>query len=209
MDVLVELLPPVSQQLTPVSQQLTPSYYTYARGSAFDLSTFSKLSAFSAGPRRDPLSRQIHIQSIAEAGRGGLKRGPAWLPNTFGSGITVPPQWPYSWETDLEMHTQRRGVQPSRGARDVFSSGAAGAAHPNCGILGPEPRGSPHFARLSSGVTEEQKRMLILTNERHRRHAELKYAPTDTLGLRQQLVPLTPRAPPPQSVMPLHTRPVY
>ena len=194
----------MSEQHLPVSPQLTPSYYTYARGSAFDLSTFSKLSAFSAGPRRDPLSRQIHIQSVAEAGR-----GPAWLPNTFGSGITVPPQWPYSWETDLEMHTQRRGVQPSRGARDVFSSGAAGAAHPNCGILGPEPRGSPHFARLSSGVTEEQKRMLILTNERHRRHAELKYAPTDTLGLRQQLVPLTPRAPPPQSVMPLHTRPVY
>ena len=178
----VETAPmPTGQQGTVPSSPMKPSYYQHARGSAFNPATWTSLSAFAAGPRRDPFSRQTHIMAIADAGRGGLKRGPAYMQNTFGAGVTVPPDWPYSWETDVSQHTKSHGLQPSRGA-SVMLSGAAGASHPNCGILGPSPQASPHFRILTNDATEEEKRLVLLTGERHRRHAELRYQKTDTLG---------------------------
>lgn len=166
-------------------QSSQPLPYQAARGPALDLGSFSKTTAFNAGPRRDPLSRQLHVQAIAEQGRSGLKRGPAYLSNTFGAGVSVPAQWPYSWETDINLHSRHQGLQPARGASDLFTSGAAGSSHPCCGILGSgsSPQASHHYAKLSAGATEEESRLLLLTNERHRRHAERRYAPTDTLGL--------------------------
>ena len=177
-----------SQPLQQQSQPLSPSYYDRsafkASGSAFNVAQFGCITAFNAGPRRDPLSRQLHIEAIAAVGGGGLKTGPAFMGCLSGSGVSVPPKWPYSWETDMDQHAQRQGLQPARGASAVLTSGAAGASHPNCGILGPQPKASPHFPKLSAGATEEEKRNLLLTNERHRRGAQWRYLPTDTLGLR-------------------------
>ena len=40
-----------------------------------------------------------------------------------------------------------------------------------------------HYANLSQGMTEEGRRLLLLTGERHRKGAHLRQQPTDPLGL--------------------------
>ena len=63
----------------------------------------------------------------------------------------------------------------------------AGGAHENLGNLaihlnGPPRNTTKHFAHFTNGFTEEQRRHFLLTKERRRRHADIKHAPTDTLG---------------------------
>lgn len=157
----------------------------YPRGSSFLPNSFRSNTAFIAGPRRDPLSREAHVAAISASGRGGLHGGSAHSPNTFGAGVIVPACWPGSWETDVSQRSNREPLRPAPGARSLLGAGAAGAAHPSCGILGTPSGTLPHFEKLATGCTEEQKRLLLITNERHRRHAERRYAPTDTLGIRQ------------------------
>lgn len=64
----------------------------------------------------------------------------------------------------------------------------SGASHPLLGTLALSNRGragddSRFFDRLTAGNSEEDKRQFLITNERHRRHADKKQCTTDTLGL--------------------------
>lgn len=150
-------------------------------------------AAFRAGPRRDPLSRVQHLMARSELGRlpnnlPGGQRGH----NTFGSAPTAPPGWPGTWESDIEQHSRRGPLQPANSAQiGGLLGGAAGAAHPSLGVAGvigiagapPEPlHMSAHFARQAAAMTEEERRLFLLTGERSRRHAERRWAPTDIFG---------------------------
>ena len=150
-----------------------------------DTSSTVGLTAFRAGPRRDPLSRELHVQL-----GGQVKSGTnPFMRNTFGPAPIVPPGWPGSWETDVSLHTQREPLTPSRGGMGgLLGSGAAGAAHPNLGLLGthggggPPRDASPHYERQASGLTEEERRLFLLTGERARKHADRRWQRTNTLG---------------------------
>lgn len=170
---------------------------------SLDVRNTAGLTAFRAGPRRDPLSRQTHVESLLNAGRSsGLIAGKAqpYVSNLRGPGAIVPEGWHGSWETDVATHSRRQPLQGAvrpDGILDptLFGSGAAGAAHPSCGLIaaGPPPQTSPHFHKLASGCTEEEVRHLLITNERRRRHSERRYAPTNTLGTKVLMrVPLPP-----------------
>ena len=69
---------------------------------------------------------------------------------------------------------------------------AAGAAHENLGIFSREfgeVRGmSDHYHIVGATYTEEERRQLLLSGVRKRRHAQLKHARTDTLGLGKPLM---------------------
>ena len=77
---------------------------------------------------------------------------------------------------------------PSAAETSSIFGPAAGAAHEKLGVFGSEHAaiGSRHFQSLSKGRTEEERRQLLVTGERRRRGAHLKYKPTDTLGLMYQ-----------------------
>jgi len=77
---------------------------------------------------------------------------------------------------------------PSAAETSSIFGPAAGAAHEKLGVFGSEHAaiGSRHFQSLSQGRTEEERRQLLVTGERRRRGAHLKYKPTDTLGLKHQ-----------------------
>ena len=165
-----------------------PAYAYHKKSTVphLSVSDFSQLTAFRAGPRRDPLSRETHIHALAE--RGAL-RSKASTP--FGSsilpisGVVVPPG--RSYESDILEHSRRERLMPAVGESGVLSSGAAGAYHPDLGHVGEEQRSrtvpvTPHYGRLASGQTEEQNRLLLITNERARRHSSKRWEPTDTLG---------------------------
>lgn len=175
---------------TPEQLYATPKYAlpksVHAQAMHLDPSNFSGLVAYRAGPRREPFSRQLHVEHLAQTGRASTLSGEAVPPrhNMFGSGLQVPDKWPGSWETDVLQHS-RRGAIPAFSASTVLGSGAGGGAHPNLGHVGEheQPRVSSHYGRLANGRTEEERRLLLLTNERARRHAGQRWAPTDTLGL--------------------------
>ena len=77
---------------------------------------------------------------------------------------------------------------PSAAETSSIFGPAAGAAPEKLGGVGSEHAaiGSRHFQSLSQGRTEEERRQLLVTGERRRRGAHLKYKPTDTLGLKHQ-----------------------
>ena len=70
---------------------------------------------------------------------------------------------------------------------------AAGAADGRLGTLalnrqhGTAGAGDKYYQRLTAGLSEEEKRLFLLTGGRRRRYAQLKHAPTDTLGLGKPL----------------------
>ena len=173
-----------------------------------DLTSSVGLTAFRAGPRRNPLSRELHVQL------GGHVKNTLtpFTRNTFGQAALVPSGWHGSWETDVSLHSQREPLQASAGGMGgLLGSGAAGASHPNLGLLGAiggggSPRGaSPHFARHAGGSTEEENRQFLLTGERARKHASQRWQRTNTLG---QYVEVMQRAAPPspcQQLPPLQT----
>jgi len=74
-------------------------------------------------------------------------------------------------------------------AVSLVAGRTAGAAHEKLGVFGEQQfgaLGSKYYQQLSQGRTEEERRQLLLTGERHRRGAHLRYVPTDTLGLQEQ-----------------------
>ena len=158
-------------------------------------SALGGLAAFRAGPRRAPLDRQAHIEALSASARGLKKATSLTRNNTFGPAVQVPSQWPGSWDYDVEQHSQRSNLSPSRRpdgrVGGLLGSGAAGAAHEHLGLLGELNAGPPrnisaHFGNISAGLTEEETRLLLITNERARRHADKRWAPTDTLGNKPQ-----------------------
>lgn len=145
------------------------------------------LRAFEAGPRRDPLSRELHLMKLGESARGGLTAPSYIRNNTFGQGVTIPPGWKGSMESDILAHSQKQGLRPYMGGLGgLTGSGAAGAAHPNLGLLGDRSNGpppaSPHYRHQAAGYTEEERRMFLITGERNRRHAHARWQRTNTLG---------------------------
>ena len=179
-----------------------------------DVTSASGLTAYRAGPRRDPLSHQMHVHALAATGRP-LKAGPAgpYAMNMVGTSLVVAPH--ASWEADInEKHSNRAPLMPAVGSQEnkgrydgVLGSGAAGAAHPHLGLfgqptsyggggmgVGPPPPTSPHFGRQTSGYSEEAKRQFLLTGERARRGAHQRWAPTNTIGAYVP-VPQPPPAP--------------
>ena len=176
--------------MTTYQASAMPAYARYTKSTAPHLSvtSFDGLTAFRAGPRRDPLSREEHLRSLSERGampnRGTTPFGSSILPV---AGVVVPANCPGSYETDIEEHSRRQPLMPAVGSNGLLSSGAAGASHIDLGHIGEEQRlrsvpVSQHYARLADGQTEEQKRLLLITKERARRHADKRWEPTDTLG---------------------------
>jgi hypothetical protein len=146
---------------------------------------------FFAGPRRDPISRELHIRALAEVGRTsalGSKLGSthSGAHNLFGSGAVVPDRWPASWEVDLaaRMRAPLMPPPPRSAMLERALTPVAGSSHPSLGVfaIGPPPEASPqHYALLTAGLTEEEKRQFLLTGERARRNAWKRYLPTDVL----------------------------
>ena len=188
-----------------------PSYAT-VESSARSIYT-PGLTAFRAGPRRDPLSRETHVLSMAQTGRSmnlPTATGP-FAKNTFGAGLAVGPT--SSWEADLASHSARVPLMPAEdnGRHDgALGSGSAGAAHPHLGLfgastlagggggmgMGPPPNTSSHFSRNAAALTEEGKRQFMLSGERTRRGADQRWQRTNTIGL-------LPVGPPPMAAAPM------
>ena len=145
---------------------------------SLDKTSFANLTAFQAGPRRDPASRMLHVQALAASGRTSY----AVTPQARNTGFIGS-----SWGMDVEDHARIQGLLPAFGTDGLCTSGAAGISHPNLGVFGPvsgPPQAtSQHFGRLAASLTEEKRRLLLLTGEQARRHADKRWAPTDTLGL--------------------------
>jgi hypothetical protein len=149
--------------------------------------------AYNAGPRRDPLAFQRSAEAAAAVGRP-IPETPSirsvvsspYDANLFGSGCQVPDQWPRSMETGMLARTMPSSGFAMPASKESFTMGrTAGAAHENLGIFAQQPlTGSIHLANLSKGLTEEERRLLLLTGERRRKGAHLRQQPTDTLGLR-------------------------
>lgn len=166
------------------------------------------LTAFRAGPRRDPLSRELHVQL-----GGHVKNSlTPFTRNTFGQAALIPSGWHGSWETDVSLHTHREPLQASVGGMGgLLGSGAAGAAHPNLGVLGsyggggPPRDASPHFARHAASSTEEQNRLFLLTGERSRKHADQRWQRTNTLGQYIEVPLMAAQPSPRQQLPPLQT----
>ena len=151
-----------------------------------DVHSSTGLTAYKAGPRRDPLSHERHLQHLGALGMGISPTNP-YTKNTFGPAVTVPSGWHGSWETSVGSRSNREGLRASNGGMGgLLGSGAAGAAHPHLGLLGDlahgPPPASPHYARQASGYTEEERRVFLLTNERARKHADTRWQRTNTLG---------------------------
>jgi hypothetical protein len=72
---------------------------------------------------------------------------------------------------------------------DCHNKFKPGGSHPYLGTLamnnheGRAGDGSRFYHRMTSGFSEEEKRTFLLTNERYRRHCEIKQCATDTLSL--------------------------
>jgi len=224
--------PPPPPQSQPSYAATRPPSYASAAASGrgafvphLDLTSSAGLVAFRTGPRRDPLSRETHVLTLAGSGRSnslGAKNagGPFSKGLMPGSGIV--PSLGGSWETDIERHSQRQPLMPATGVLEnngrydgVLGSGAAGAAHPHLGLFGqhpqfgggggmghgPPPPRSPHFDRQAGGFTEEGKRQFLLTNERARRGSDQRWQRTNTLN-QYQYVPLSlQRANPPSAAI--------
>ena len=106
---------------------------------------------------------------------------------SLGEFMTVPAPAPRSQQSmGGSMGSSMR--LPSAAETSSIFGPAAGAAHEKLGVFGSEHAaiGSRHFQSLSQGRTEEERRQLLVTGERRRRGAHLKYKPTDTLGLMHQ-----------------------
>ena len=220
------------QAPNPMYQRTSAPSYASAASSGrglfaphLDVSSTAGLTAFRAGPRRDPLSRETHVLALAGSGRSSNvhKSGAvnAYTKNIFNAGVNVGPAG--SWENEiLTNHSSRQPLTPAVGSMEnggrwdgVLGSGAAGAAHPNLGLFGanpqygggggmgygPPPPTSPHYGIQTSGFTEEAKRQFLLSNERARRGADQRWARTNTLGayvpVNESRQPTSPRQPAP------------
>ena len=154
-----------------------------------DCCNFSGLTAFHASPRRDPLSRRTHIETLSATGRiSAIARSTPHGCSSLLPGCLVPERFYGSWETDVARHSQREPLRPGTADSSGPLDGAAGASHPNLGQLGSLRGGSDglrtsaHFSRLTAGYSEEERRQFLLTGERSRRNAAKRWAPTNTLG---------------------------
>jgi hypothetical protein len=212
--------PPSYASTQPPSYARPPSYASAAasgRGlfaAHTDMRSAAGTVAFRASGRCDPASRQLHLMALADAGKcsSAQSKGGPHAKNLYGSGCMASPA--STWEAEIMQHAQRKPLGPAPGVLEhgghydgILGSGAAGAAHPHLGLfgasawqgggmgmgMGPPPPTSPHYPMLSAAMSEEGKRQLLLTNERARRGAEQRWAPTNTLGAYVNVAP-----PPPQ-----------
>jgi len=142
--------------------------------------TWTSTRAFNGGPRA------AYQQEVGPAG--GAKRATSVYDRnikSLGEFMTVPAPEPRSRGGGSMGGSMRL---PSAGETSRIFGPAAGGVHEKLGVFGPEHGaiGSRYFQSLSQGRTEEERRQLLVTGERHRRGAHLKYKPTDTLGVMHQ-----------------------
>jgi len=149
-----------------------------------------ELTAFKAGPRRDPMSRMEHLRALSETGR--TIQPAANLSNTenlHGSGLVQRPGNPNSWETDVIAHAQPQPIdatQTLKALNDPVFDGMkpAGSASPHLGLFAMHlggPMTSQHYHHQTAGFTEEDRRNFLMTGERHRRHAGRRQQSTNTI----------------------------
>ena len=145
--------------------------------------TWTSTRAFNGGPR-------AAYQQEAPAGGASAKRATSVYDRnikSLGEFMTVPAPAPRSQQS---LGSSMGGSMrlPSAAETSSIFGPAAGAVHEKLGVFGPEHGaiGSRYFQSLSQGRTEEERRQLLVTGERHRRGAHLKYKPTDTLGVMHQ-----------------------
>ena len=149
--------------------------------------TWTSTRAFNGGPRA---AYQHSSHEEAPAGGAGAKRTTSVYDRnikSLGEFMTVPAPAPRSQQS---LGSSMGGSMrlPSAAETSSIFGPAAGAVHEKLGVFGPEHGaiGSRYFQSLSQGRTEEERRQLLVTGERRRRGAHLKYKPTDTLGLMHQ-----------------------
>jgi hypothetical protein len=150
------------------------------------------MRAFDAGPRCDPMARVAHVESLVRQarlietpGNKALRCKPAASQSVFGAGVKVPPGAYNNLELDLEEHAYPRRIIPP--GPPLGASYPAGAHHPHLGLFAdytgdPTSSCSKHYPTLTASLTEEQRRIYLLTGERHRRHAERRYRPSQVFG---------------------------
>ena len=156
------------------------------------------MRAFDAGPRCDPMARVAHVDSLVRQarlietpGNRALRCKPAASQSVFGAGVRVFRGQENSLQSDLDLHSYPRRIIPPGPA-----STAAGAHHPHLGLFAeytgdPTAAASKHYPTLTANLTEEQRRLYLLTGERHRRHAvELAGEVRITVALAQLRQPL-------------------
>ena len=146
--------------------------------------TWTSTRAFNSGPRA-----AYEPEAPASAGPKRSRPGSVYDRNikSLGEFMTVPAPPPRSQQS-LRGSMGGSMRLPSAAETSSIFGPAAGAAHEKLGVFGSEHAaiGSRHFQSLSQGRTEEERRQLLVTGERRRRGAHLKYKPTDTLGLKHQ-----------------------
>ena len=146
--------------------------------------TWTSTRAFNSGPRA-----AYELEAPASAGPKRSRPGSVYDRNikSLGEFMTVPAPPPRSQQS-LRGSMGGSMRLPSAAETSSIFGPAAGAAHEKLGVFGSEHAaiGSRHFQSLSQGRTEEERRQLLVTGERRRRGAHLKYKPTDTLGLKHQ-----------------------
>ena len=146
--------------------------------------TWTSTRAFNSGPRA-----AYEPEAPASAGPKRTRPGSVYDRNikSLGEFMTVPAPPPRSQQS-LRGAMGGSMRLPSAAETSSIFGPAAGAAHEKLGVFGSEHAaiGSRHFQSLSQGRTEEERRQLLVTGERRRRGAHLKYKPTDTLGLKHQ-----------------------
>ena len=132
---------------------------------------FSRLRAYDAGPRQDPVARQQELEVRAALGR--------TLPTRRAREVSWAPM----------TRTFESSPQAASSRSPVLDVRPAGASHERLGIFGSRagPASlSPFYPQLTKGATEEQCRLTLLTGEYHRKHAFARQRPTDTLALAAQ-----------------------
>ena len=149
--------------------------------------TWTSTRAFNGGPRA---AYQHSSHEEAPAGGAGAKRTTSVYDRnikSLGEFMTVPAPAPRSQQSLGGSMGGSMRLPSSAETSRVFGP-AAGARHEKLGVFGSEHGaiGSRYFESLSQGRTEEERRQLLVTGERHRRGAHLKYKQTDTLGVMHQ-----------------------
>ena len=147
--------------------------------------TWTSTRAFNSGPRAAYEEPEAPASAVPKRTR----PGSVYDRNikSLGEFMTVPAPPPRSQQS-LRGSMGGSMRLPSAAETSSIFGPAAGAAHEKLGVFGSEHAaiGSRHFQSLSQGRTEEERRQLLVTGERRRRGAHLKYKPTDTLGLKHQ-----------------------
>lgn len=139
----------------------------------------------------DPWRESHILYRDPEALPGMNVKKPTIVPENRRSDIPPSMYWLKNSMPEKEVGKEKIHYHP--GGTDAAADPPAGGAHPALGSLaagGRRPRvGSQHWRYLTASYSEEEKRQMLLTNERRRRFSDVKHAPTDTLGLGKPLIP--------------------